>query len=235
MRPLRLLSWSAVALAAALAHTAGGASAVEAPAKPSPAAGNAPGPQKNLNSIPEDGTGDVGIPASSRLVRQILASHPNEDMVICIAGCRVGVDRVVFAVPADPLPPAIAVTQPAAAQPAAAAEPEPAKAAEPVAAAPADTPAPSAKADEANPAAEAPVPAANAEAPAESKPVAKSEPAAADTKKMVPTAAEKDGELAKKSNKSDDADEEESSNKKSSDESEEERSDNDEGENKDKD
>lgn len=244
MRPLRLLSWSSVALAAALAHNIGGAAAVEPPAKSAVpvAAGNTPSATpKIMHTIPEDGMGDTGIPASSRLVRHLLGVHPNEDLVICIAGCRPGADRVVHAVPADPLPPAIAVTRPAAVvQPAAATEPEPATAAAPVAAtpavAPAATPAPSAKADEVKPAAEAPESAANAAAPAEPNPVAKPESAEAGTKKMVPTAAEKDEVPASKGNNADDAEEEASSDKKSSDESdEEERSDNDEGESNSKD
>ena len=60
-------------------------------------------PAKTLNSIPLDGTGEEDIPASSRLVRDLVAAHPQEDLVICIAGCRPGYDRVIYAQPADPL------------------------------------------------------------------------------------------------------------------------------------
>ena len=51
MRTLSLLSWSAVALAAALAQNIGGAAAVEPPAKsaaPAAASNSAPAPQKMM-------------------------------------------------------------------------------------------------------------------------------------------------------------------------------------------
>jgi hypothetical protein len=55
---------------------------------------------KNLNTVPE-GAGDAAnssVPDSA-FVKQILASRPNEDLVICIAGCFSGRDRVIYAQP----------------------------------------------------------------------------------------------------------------------------------------
>ncbi|MBS0253264.1 MAG: hypothetical protein JSR78_19570 [Proteobacteria bacterium] len=54
----------------------------------------------NLNSVPEDGVSLRSRPgADSPLVRQILAARPNEDLVICVAGCYAARNRVVFAQP----------------------------------------------------------------------------------------------------------------------------------------
>jgi hypothetical protein len=54
----------------------------------------------NLNSVPEDGTGLRELPGTdSLLVKQILTARPNEDLVICIAGCYSGRNRVVYAQP----------------------------------------------------------------------------------------------------------------------------------------
>ncbi|HML28839.1 MAG TPA: hypothetical protein PKE16_08380 [Hyphomicrobium sp.] len=54
----------------------------------------------NLNSVPEDGTASRDLPGSDgALVKQILAARPNEDVVICIAGCYSGRNRVVYAQP----------------------------------------------------------------------------------------------------------------------------------------
>jgi len=58
-------------------------------------------PAKNLNSVPIDGFEDANGVESSRLVRQLTAARPNEDLVICIAGCFSGRDRVVYAQPID--------------------------------------------------------------------------------------------------------------------------------------
>lgn len=55
---------------------------------------------KNLNTVPIDGLGPVQA-ADSRLVRQLMAARPNEDLVICVAGCFSGRDRVVYAQPID--------------------------------------------------------------------------------------------------------------------------------------
>jgi len=35
-------------------------------------------------------------------MRDIVTKRPNEDLIICIAGCRPGADRVVYAQPMDP-------------------------------------------------------------------------------------------------------------------------------------
>lgn len=56
---------------------------------------------RNLNSVPIDGLEDANGIESSRLVRQLTAARPNEDLVICIAGCFSGRDRVVYAQPID--------------------------------------------------------------------------------------------------------------------------------------
>src|SRR6185437_2651400 len=57
---------------------------------------------KNLDSVPVDGLGpQVDEGANSRLVRQLMAARPNEDLVICVAGCFSGRDRVVYAQPID--------------------------------------------------------------------------------------------------------------------------------------
>lgn len=67
--------------------------------------------EKNLDTIPLDETSfrDTAGPDSS-LVRRLLAARPNEDLVICVAGCFSGRDRVVYAQPTDktvaPLKPA---------------------------------------------------------------------------------------------------------------------------------
>jgi hypothetical protein len=54
----------------------------------------------NLNSVPVAGGFLQDRPQSdSPLVKQILTSRPNEDLVICIAGCYSGFNRVVFAQP----------------------------------------------------------------------------------------------------------------------------------------
>ncbi|MFA5955615.1 hypothetical protein [Hyphomicrobium sp.] len=54
----------------------------------------------NLNSVPVDGSTLRELPGTeSPLVKQILASRPNEDLVICIAGCFAGRDRVIYAQP----------------------------------------------------------------------------------------------------------------------------------------
>lgn len=91
-------------------------------ADPAAAAGTAkPAGNKPLHTVPEDGSGSEDMSASSRIVREVVAAHPNEDLVICIAGCRPGIDRVIYAQPADPMAKAaaVAVTQePSVEQPA---------------------------------------------------------------------------------------------------------------------
>ncbi len=58
--------------------------------------------EKNLNSVPESSSSVESAPAEdSPFVKQILASRPNEDLVICIAGCFSGRDRVVYAQPSS--------------------------------------------------------------------------------------------------------------------------------------
>lgn len=73
--------------------------------EPAGADPSVPSSKNNLNSIPEDGDSirRVVVP-DSPLVKRILASRPDEDLVICIAGCYAGQDRVVYAQPAIKLP-----------------------------------------------------------------------------------------------------------------------------------
>ena len=55
----------------------------------------------NLRTIPEDGAGSRRVAGpDSPLVRRLIASRPNEDLVICVAGCFSGRDPVVYAQPA---------------------------------------------------------------------------------------------------------------------------------------
>src|SRR4029079_5928240 len=57
---------------------------------------------RNLNTIPEDGLGaEVGMGPNNRLVRKLIAARPNEDLIICVAGCFSGRDRVVYAQPIE--------------------------------------------------------------------------------------------------------------------------------------
>lgn len=59
-------------------------------------------PEKNLNSVPIDGfSSQVRNSPRSALVRQLSAARPNEDLVICVAGCFSDRDRVVYAQPID--------------------------------------------------------------------------------------------------------------------------------------
>ena len=79
----------------------GGAAGKPADVKANLSPGGGGGP-KILHTIPLDGGGSEEIPASSRLVRDVIAVHPHEDLIICIAGCKPGQDRVVYAQPSDP-------------------------------------------------------------------------------------------------------------------------------------
>lgn len=58
--------------------------------------------KRNLNTVPEDGL-DVGstMGPNNGLVRKLMAARPNEDLIICVAGCFSGRDRVVYAQPTE--------------------------------------------------------------------------------------------------------------------------------------
>jgi hypothetical protein len=57
---------------------------------------------RNLNTIPEDGLGaEIGMGPNNRLVSKLIAARPNEDLIICVAGCFSGRDRVVYAQPIE--------------------------------------------------------------------------------------------------------------------------------------
>ncbi len=135
------LTWVSAALAAMLSLPAGNRALADeeavtpaAPAEAEQSVEIAKGGDKILHTIPEDGGGDDLFPASSRLVRDLVAVRPKEDLIICIAGCVQGLDRVVYSQPVDPLrKPAVAPVDPYAA------EVKPAAAKAPAAAAPAPT------------------------------------------------------------------------------------------------
>ena len=122
MRRYTLLVWGSMALSAlSLAPVLlGQATAADKPsASPADAAKRKMAPA----TIPEDGIGADDFPASSRLVRDVIKSRPSVDLIICVAGCRPGNDRVVYAQPSDPKSlPAVAAPeqapQPVAEQPA---------------------------------------------------------------------------------------------------------------------
>lgn len=85
-----VISWSLIPIAIADAPAA---SSTETAAS---------APAKRLHTVPEDGLGDEHwLSGATRMVRQILAERPNEDLVICIAGCVPKLDRVVYAQPAE--------------------------------------------------------------------------------------------------------------------------------------
>ena len=174
---------SRIAVSAAISWTLIPIAIDDAPA-PTPS-GTAAAPQagapsgKRLFTVPEDGMGDTHwLSGATRAVREIMLKRPNEDLVICVAGCIAKQDRVVYAQPSEPETirtnndltsdgsPSVPAAPPA---PAASAAPQPA---EPVAKAsePAETPA-AAKA-------EAPMPPA-AEPPASQADAAPTQPDAA--------------------------------------------------------
>jgi hypothetical protein len=53
---------------------------------------------------------EISNAAATRIVREITAKRPKEDLVICIAGCVGKQDRVVFAQPTEYVPPKPAAT-----------------------------------------------------------------------------------------------------------------------------
>jgi hypothetical protein len=56
---------------------------------------------KSLNTTPVDGTSSQAAGSENPLVRKLTAARPNENLVICIAGCFSGRDRVVYAQPIE--------------------------------------------------------------------------------------------------------------------------------------
>jgi hypothetical protein len=67
---------------------------------------------RNLNTVPEDGLGvESTMSPNNGLVRRLMAARPNEDLIICVAGCFSGRDRVVYAQPIEkPMPKAPAIS-----------------------------------------------------------------------------------------------------------------------------
>lgn len=142
---------------------------------------------KILYTVPEDGMGAPDVPSDSRLVRDLVSKHPSEDVIICLAGCRTSVDRVVYSQPAEEKPKPATVSD---SGPQAPVQPT-IKNGEmkPAAASPAiDTKAPAAKTSEAKPQPAPPVPSASVDV----KPVG----ADAKSHEMTPAAAEPKASVA---------------------------------------
>jgi hypothetical protein len=57
--------------------------------------------RRNLNTVPEDGEPQNALGPNNAFVRELLAARPNEDLIICVAGCSNDRDRVVYAQPAE--------------------------------------------------------------------------------------------------------------------------------------
>lgn len=91
------------------------------------AAAKTPEKKKQLHTVPEDGSNAEDIWTPNKWVREILEKRPNEDLVICIAGCFSTRDKVVYARLIEhglPAAPAVAETPPIA-EPGAPAEVKP--------------------------------------------------------------------------------------------------------------
>lgn len=90
-----VLSWALIPIAVADAPTQS--------TNPKSAAESAEANFKRLHTVPEDGMGDDHwLSGATNFIRQVLAQRPNEDLVICVAGCIGKQDRVVYAQPAEP-------------------------------------------------------------------------------------------------------------------------------------
>ncbi|MFN0218886.1 MAG: hypothetical protein ACKVP4_08755 [Hyphomicrobium sp.] len=77
-----------------------------------------PGIEKQLHTIPEDGETVGAFDFVPRWLRALLDSRPNEDLIVCIAGCSPNRDRVVYArlkEKPDPAPQAAVTPSPLAA------------------------------------------------------------------------------------------------------------------------
>ena len=141
------LSWVSMALAVAFSLPAGlaladasadGSPPDASPGHSNPTTGGGGGSTQGKIVRNPDDSSTPDFPASSRLVRDIVATRPNEDLIICIAGCRPGQDRVIYTQPLDrqalPKPAPISESEQKDA-----AQPEAAAAAAPVPVAPAAT------------------------------------------------------------------------------------------------
>lgn len=53
--------------------------------------------EKRLHTVPEDGDATSAFEFVPKWLRDLLASRPLEDLVVCIAGCSQNRDRVVYA------------------------------------------------------------------------------------------------------------------------------------------
>jgi hypothetical protein len=81
----------------------GAGAAAKAAASGNTSGRSGPTQGKILYTVPEDGMVAEDVPASSRLVRDLIGKHPSEDVIICLAGCRSLHNRVVYAQPAEPV------------------------------------------------------------------------------------------------------------------------------------
>lgn len=137
------------AIAQALSESVEGSTSEDGTSEEAPETAIAPPPavEKQLHTIPEDGETTGAFDFVPKWLRALLDSRPNEDLIVCIAGCSPNRDRVVYArlkEKPDPTPQAAAPTA-APAPAAAAAAPVAQPAAPPVASAkPAEAPASSA-------------------------------------------------------------------------------------------
>lgn len=97
------ISWTLIPIASADAP-APQDKAAASPAASSDSTGEPP--TKVLHTVPEDGIGDVKwLSGATRFVRETVAKHPKEDLVICIGGCIPYQQRIVYAQPTEYVPP----------------------------------------------------------------------------------------------------------------------------------
>ena len=89
------ISWTLIPIAVADAPSTG--------ASPASSAAAEEAKFKKLHTVPEDGIGDEHwLSGATNFVREVMTKRPNEDLVICVAGCLAKQDRVVYAQPAEP-------------------------------------------------------------------------------------------------------------------------------------
>ena len=78
------------------------APSAEAPASSDLSPGKMPASIKRLSTIPDDGMPSVEAPIPSKFVRDLIAAHPNEDLIICVAGCFANRDKIIFSQAIEP-------------------------------------------------------------------------------------------------------------------------------------
>ncbi len=88
---------------AVLAQSAVEVAAADAASPASKAPQAAATEPKRLFSVPEDGSGENEVVAP-RIVRELMSLRPKEDLIVCIAGCSPGRDRVIYSQPVEETP-----------------------------------------------------------------------------------------------------------------------------------